>query len=148
MFCFKCGNYQPDNVNFCAFCGASLKNGFHEKNIQNNVNILQKPIIEENKSFFKSNKNFSLLGGFSFILAIISVFNILLLISINSSYIFYNSIVIIFPIIVIISLILNIVSIYKVRNFNLIIIAFYLNFIAFIFMLMYFAYTFLIKFLF
>ncbi len=165
MICHKCGKQQSDTFNFCNFCGASLKQNFLDcEDIKNNNNFdisandnyenihkktdsykIQNCDNTNMTNVVKHKKNLQVSGILSLVFGILACFCFLILPSVYILGDIYRNVVILFPCFTIAGFILSIISVYKDKNFNRVVISFYINFAMFLFAVMYFGYIILQK---
>jgi len=154
MFCSKCGNRLSENANFCRYCGVRLKDNFIEKteiverdtNVKDNV--LSDISFEEKKNNIesvninikKNEDNISVFGIVALVFGVIGAAGLMILFLLDNSSLFYKNWISIFPIYFMINLVLNIIALYRDKNFTRTIITFYINITALIFLLVYFCY--------
>ena len=74
MFCYKCGKLHNDDVNFCGFCGASLRDYKKEAPINlenyNSYDDFEQKGYNKEINIIKDKKELSVLGIFSLIFGI------------------------------------------------------------------------------
>ncbi len=168
MYCYKCGKLHKDNVNFCSFCGVSLKNykiGLSENdgnyknddNYDNRVNysdcenyqnqdVFANQRSDYNVNIIKNKKDFSVLGIVSLIFGLLTLLLFIYFIGFDVYEELYDRFIFTLPVFSLFSLVLSIIDIYKDNNFDRVIFSFYINFATFIFIVMYFGYVYLIEF--
>ena len=151
MFCYKCGKLHNDDVNFCGFCGASLRDYKKEAPINlenyNSYDDFEQKGYNREINIIKDKKELSVLGIFSLIFGISAFLLFIYFAGFNIPDDIYNDLVFILPTFSLISLILSIIDIYNDNNFDIVIFSFYINFSTFIFIVMYLCYVYLIRFL-
>ncbi len=150
MICYKCGKLQPENVNYCSFCGSSLKSDNLSQNINDvthNVEISNSLKTNNDVLIRQATDSNSIIGIFSFVLGIINLAFVIIYCFFDSFLLYGNinlNLNFIVPAFSVINVALSIVSIYSDKNYERFVFSFYMNFAIFVLVMVNLFYMFFI----